>query len=237
MTKIILIIPCFNEEFRLRLESFKNAPLQINFLFANDGSIDRTQTLLKQFCATNPRFSLFNSPKNLGKGNIIRAAYATIQNEYDWIGYWDADLATPLAEVANMLKYQEFYPDIKVDAIWCSRVARLGSHIKRDMHRHYLARILVTVISNVLKVNAYDSQCGAKLFRPEAARVAFAENFINRWIFDVEIFLRLKGFNIIEYPLLSWEDVSGSKLNVFREIFRILMDLPKIKKRYRSNTK
>lgn len=49
--------------------------------------------------------------------------------DYDYVGFSDADLATPLWEVSNMLQYKDiFLPE--AESIWASRVYRLGSHIK-----------------------------------------------------------------------------------------------------------
>lgn len=235
--QILLIIPCYNEESRLQLDSFRNASGDIHFLFADDGSKDKTPEILDNLKKENSKFFVFHAPHNLGKANVIQAAfqYADKQGltqKYQWIGFWDADLATPLIAVDQMIKYQEFYPDQRIESLWGSRNSRLGSNIKRQMHRHYLGRIFVTVTSVLLGVKAYDSQCGAKLFRSSVAGIAFKDPFISRWIFDIEILLRLKGKFIVEFPLLSWEDVPGSKVKVFKEIFRVLGDIRKIKKHY-----
>lgn len=235
--QILLIVPCYNEESRLHLDSFRSASSHIHFLFADDGSTDRTREILDNVSKENPRFHVFHAPHNLGKANVIQAAfqYASsigLTQNYEWIGFWDADLATPLVAVDQMIKYQEFYPGLQVDSLWGSRNSRLGSNIKRQMHRHYLGRIFVTVTSVLLGVKAYDSQCGAKLFKSSVAPIAFKDPFISRWIFDIEILLRLKGKFIVEFPLLAWEDVPGSKVKIFKEIFRVLGDIRKIKKHY-----
>jgi hypothetical protein len=90
------------------------------------------------------------------------------------------------------------------------------------------------VIAVLLKVESYDSQCGAKLIRREHLEAAFGESFLSNWIFDVEIMLRLKGKLLIEYPLRQWEDIPGSKVKVLREILRVLMDILRIRKKYLS---
>jgi hypothetical protein len=65
--------------------------------------------------------------------------------------------------------------------------------------------------------------------------VAFKEPFIGRWIFDIEILLRLKNFNIVEFPLLTWSDIPGSKVKIFKEIFRVFGDIMKIRRHYVKN--
>ena len=111
MNKVLLIVPCFNEEKRLNLTEFSQAEGNISFLFANDGSTDGTSHLINTI-VDNQRFYHFDSKKNFGKANIIFEAFKyaeglNLVDSYDWIGYWDADLATPLYEVNNMLQFSE----------------------------------------------------------------------------------------------------------------------------------
>ena len=246
LKKILLIIPCFNEDSRIEISKFvsgaarcRELNVQIDYLFSNDGSSDNTKKILNDLCNKNANFHCYHLEINAGKGNAIQEAYQRKKSElnfssYDWIGYWDADLATPLDEIPGMLSYLEFYKDRVISSVWGSRVSRLGSRIKRQLHRHYLGRIFVTLVSMVLKVKAYDSQCGAKLFTPSAAEIAFQEPFLSRWIFDVEILLRLKEESIIEYPLFNWEDMPGSKVKVFQEIGKVGWDILKIRKKYKD---
>lgn len=150
---------------------------------------------------------------------------------YDWYGYWDADLATPLYEIQNMIRFRElFYP--RKEVIFGSRILRLGSQIARSPLRHYLGRLFATVAFLVLKISSYDSQCGSKLMSRYMAEKAFAEPFISGWIFDIEIMLRLGETNITEYPVVEWVDVPGSKVKIFKEAFRILKELYLIKQKY-----
>jgi hypothetical protein len=92
------------------------------------------------------------------------------------------------------------------------------------------------VVSSVLGLPIYDTQCGAKLFRctPDLPEL-FARPFGSRWVFDVEIIARqikLSRRNggrtaaelIYEYPLEQWIDVPGSKLRAL-DFPRVLVDV------------
>lgn len=224
---IILVIPCFNEARRLDLKAFAGAAPGIRFLFVDDGSTDGTADVIS---ARMPEAGkLIRLKENSGKAEAVRQGVISALDgeKVDWIGYWDADLSTPLDEVGKFLDFAG-----RADAIYGSRVKRLGASIVRSRFRHGIGRTFATVSQVLLHLDAYDTQCGAKLFRPEAARTAFRDPFISRWIFDVEILLRLRGRHIIESPLSRWADVRGSKVRVFSSAIRIFTDLVAIRRRY-----
>lgn len=234
---VLVIVPCYNEELRLDVKAFNEFEF-IDCLFVDDCSTDKTKQMLQTFTSSFKRHSYLTLKRNSGKAEAVRAAMLSLSPDqlkrYEWIGFWDADLATPLSEISHMLQYQSFY-DQKIDAILCSRLLRLGSNIKRSPVRHYLSRIFMTLVTLLLDIRPYDSQCGAKLFRPELISKAFGKNFISKWIFDLEVILRLRDHRLIEYPLLQWHDIPGSKLNIMRDLFRISSDLIRIARAYRKN--
>lgn len=234
MGDVLLIVPCYNEADRLDIEAFKSYTDKYYFLFVNDGSSDKTAELLAQH--TSDRIFFLDLKQNQGKGEAVRQGFIhsnslPVYNQLEWIGFWDADLATPLFEVENFFRYQQlFYP--KAEVLLGSRLKRLGSKVSRSGKRHYLGRFFATVVDNLFHIGCYDTQCGAKLFRKELVPVFTAEPYISKWAFDVEVLVRLKGKNIIEYPLMQWEDVAGSKIKVSKIAFRILRDLRAMHKKY-----
>jgi len=237
--KICLVIPCFNESERLGIEEIIKFSSKYYFLFVNDGSKDNTLDILKNISHEN--IFILDLPRNLGKAEAIRRGFLylkeiPIYNELDWIGFWDADLATPLYEVQNFLIFaKSFNPNAK--AIFGSRVRRLGSKIIRYPKRHYFGRMFATMVNLIFNVIVYDPQCGAKLFKKELIEKYFNEQFISSWIFDVEIILRMREEYIIEYPLLEWRDIKGGTLKISSVVFRVLKDIIKLIRRYKFNVK
>ncbi len=228
MPKIIIVIPCYNEERRLdtaKIIKFAADNRNICFLMVNDGSTDKTVQLLAKMAEGNDRqISCLDLPRNMGKADAVRqGVVAAFRQGADFVGYWDADLATPLYEINNLVQY--LVADSSKLMAFGSRIRLLNRRIARKSSRHYLGRIFATIASLVLRVSIYDTQCGAKLFRnTRKMRGVFSEKFISRWIFDVEIFARcvvgLKGSSLrlsdtaVEHPLMEWCDVPGSKLKI-----------------------
>jgi dolichyl-phosphate beta-glucosyltransferase len=234
MSSVCLIVPCFNEARRLDLKAFANAPAGITCLLVDDGSRDGTGELLERHQSEILR--VLRLPHNVGKAEAIRrgilhARTVGLLDRVEWVGYWDADLATPLSEATNFVAYESLEP-VRADAILGSRIYKLGTRIVRSYTRHLLGRCFATLAGVVLHLECYDSQCGAKLFRIEHVDGAFGEPFISRWIFDVEILMRLREQHLIEYPLHTWTDVTGGTLNVFKVAVPTMIDLFRIRRHY-----
>jgi dolichyl-phosphate beta-glucosyltransferase len=234
-SKLVLIVPCFNEVKRLHLEQWlalKNK--NIHIVFANDGSSDRTLEALKSFEAREAFIHVFSSPVNLGKGHIIREAYQHIAKhesigEFQYVGYWDCDLSTPLTEVERIMAHMESSKD---KVIFGSRIRALGYNIVRYKTRHMAGRVFNFLVNTIFNLNSYDTQCGAKIMTKDLAEKAFSEIFVSSWLFDIEIVLRLKAERIVEIPLLSWEHRPGSKISLVGVLPKIIRDLIIIKKKY-----
>lgn len=224
MQKIAIVVPCYNESKRLNKHAFDNFLKEHEssffILFANDGSTDETETVLKEFCEKQPLNSQYmNLEKNSGKSEAVRQGMLRCyeMNQFSYIGYFDADLATPLSELIRLKEIAIRNPSLLM--IFCARIKRLGANIKRKPQRHLLGKIFATCASWILKFPINDTQCGAKILKSSIVPVALGEPFLTSWLFDTEIILRLRNqekentINVLyEYPLSKWEDIQGSKL-------------------------
>lgn len=240
---ILLVIPCYNEEQRLpvkEIDHFLKHSNGIDLLFVNDGSTDNTIKVLKQLKEKSANVEILDLKKNRGKAEAVRTAMLKYKDSsYDYIGYFDADMASPLEEAQHFAeKTHEHGPLL----IMGSRVKLLGStEIARKRYRHYFGRVFATVVSWMLKLSVYDTQCGAKLIHRKAVSTAFDEKFTSAWLFDVEILFRLKKSSIfqshacpiIEVPLKKWEDKGESKIPL-DYLFKIPFELFLISKRYKK---
>jgi dolichyl-phosphate beta-glucosyltransferase len=241
-----IIIPCYNEKDRLDVAGFRDftsSSHHITFLFVNDGSTDGTLRLLESLQASDPtKFSVLSLQPNQGKGEAVRRGILTaLDSRLDYVGFWDADLATPLYAISEFLDLAESRPNLEI--IIGARVKLLGRKIERHTARHYIGRVFATAVSTLLGMAVYDTQCGAKLFRASAAiHRLFQQPFSSRWIFDVEILARLvrarRGTQlpqpeqvIYEVPLFEWRDVPGSKLG-YSDFMRAAWELAGIYNRY-----
>jgi glycosyltransferase involved in cell wall biosynthesis len=223
---VALVIPCYDEAARLdpgALRAFAASRPWLRFVLVDDGSRDGTREILAGLAREAPeRFELLALERNRGKAEAVRAGVLhALAGGAGLVGFWDADLATPLAELDRFRACFAAQPDLEV--LLGSRVRLLGHHVERSELRHYFGRVAATCVSQILRLPVYDTQCGAKLFRDTPAlRAAFREPFLTRWEFDVELLARwlaeqrARGADlrerIRELPLLEWRDVAGSRL-------------------------
>ncbi len=229
-----LVVPCYNEEARLPRQAFldfvddkRNSDFY--FTFVNDGSTDGTMRLINEMVQGRPgRIFGLDLKKNQGKAEAVRNGMQHVMKKAnlgdgDFVGFWDADLATPLETIPKFSSILSESP--RLEMVFGARVALLGRDIQRKADRHYLGRIFATLASMALDLPIYDTQCGAKLFRAtKDLYVALSRPFTSGWIFDVELIARLISQKsqrdgpqcrdvIFEYPLERWHDVAGSKLS------------------------
>jgi dolichyl-phosphate beta-glucosyltransferase len=245
-SSVAIIIPCYNEATRLQVSKFKeysDADRSHLFVFVNDGSSDATLKVIQDLHRDHPqRCAFIDLPRNFGKAEAVRrGVLSAFDMNPEFVGYWDADMATPLEAIPEFCDLLESRPE--VDMVFGARVRLLGRAIERRPLRHYLGRVFATAASLTLGLPIYDTQCGAKLFRVcPLIRSLFQQPFMTRWLFDVEIIARLiqacrrnnlrpPKDRIYELPLQTWRDVTGSKVKP-HDFFISFFDLARIYWKY-----
>ena len=246
MIRVEIAVPCYNEEDRLDLPAFERALASwpgLGFVFVDDGSSDGTSDLLAKFRrGREDRVVVESLAENSGKAEAVRkGCLRALESSPELIGYWDADLSTPLTEIGRFVNVFERKPEVRF--VLGSRVKLMGRTVVRSAARHYAGRVFATAASLVLSLPVYDTQCGAKmLVACEPLRDVLAKPFLTRWIFDVELIARYlaleeehldcgRGASIYELPLMAWIDRGDSRLG-YRDFLRAPFELARIRMEY-----
>jgi glycosyltransferase involved in cell wall biosynthesis len=239
MENFIFVVPCFNEEKRLNKFLWEQvlAIPNIELYFVNDGSKDSTEVIIKELASKFKNASNHSNEKNLGKAETIRLAFQKklLENpNCSGLGFIDSDSAINMEDVIRIV--EEFKLKSKneeFDSVWSSRVKLAGRKIERNSSRHYIGRIISSLISMKIGNIPYDTQSGLKIFKPnQKLKLILVESFKTRWLFEIEMLIRWRKENghdilIWEMPLNEWKEIPGSKINL-RESLRVLVELSKI---------
>lgn len=221
--EVSIVIPCYNEALRLDggqfLEFLAGRP-RLRFVFVDDGSSDGTLRLLHELQSSNPnQIDVLHLAQNAGKAEAVRQGLLRgIETGADLLGYWDADLATPLSAICDFAAITDRYSEVAV--VYGARMQLLGHRINRTAGRRIVSRICSTLARMAVRLPVYDTQCGAKLLRNTSeVRDSLATPFSAGWLFDVELFARMSAAvpdrhsAFYEFPLSEWTEVAGSKIN------------------------
>lgn len=247
LPSLVLVVPCFDEEARLDARAFLDFAASrpaARLLFVDDGSTDRTPGILDGIRSeARGAVDVIRLPSNQGKAAAVRAGILEgFRRAPDLIGFWDADLSTPLSVVDDFITLAVKRPEIEI--FLGSRVMLMGRDIRREAWRHYIGRAFATGVSVSLDLPVYDTQCGAKVFRAsETIAEVFAQPFDSPWIFDVEVLARYlcqpcrpgepaRRDRIYELAVPRWHHVHGSKLR-WTDFARAVVELLHIHRKYR----
>lgn len=238
-----VVIPCYNEEERLLGEEFKNFAhknLGYHLCFVNDGSTDRTLEVLKALeKGSESNISVYNCEKNGGKAEAVRQGMLHLakDTQLDYIGFLDADLSTDFRDFDDLVETLD-NSDFKI--VSGSRMSRMGADITKESARKIISMTINLIIRTILRMPFNDTQCGAKVMRSSVVPLIFDKPFITKWLFDVEMFIRMRKYYgksrakqlICEQPLKRWIHADGSKLSM-KDSVKIVGQLAKIAFVYR----
>ncbi|MDO5981062.1 dolichyl-phosphate beta-glucosyltransferase [Flavivirga spongiicola] len=220
-----IIIPCYNEEKRLDVNAFVEfiqSHNEFHLCFVNDGSKDNTLQVLQDVQKqAQTRVSIVDVKKNAGKAAAVRsgARYLFNRQDIDYIGFIDADLSTNFNDFKKLV--DTLHNNDNLSLVYGSRGKGEGQ-IERNLFRNIFSKMVKMIVFLILGLPIEDTQCGAKVFRRNIIPVAYNRSFLTRWLFDVEIFLRLKKHfgskaimnKMYEQPLDRWVHVDDSKLGM-----------------------
>ncbi|MFD2587657.1 response regulator [Croceitalea marina] len=233
-----VVIPCYNEEERLSSKEFKDFAhknLGYHLCFVNDGSTDNTLEVLEELRAGNQNnISVYNCKKNGGKAEAVRQGMLHLEqdSQLDYIGFLDADLSTDFRDFDELVQTLE---DSEYKIVSGSRMSRMGANITKESARKIISMTINLIIRSILKMPFNDTQCGAKILERDIVKMLFDKPFITKWLFDVEIFMRMRKHYgkqevqkyICEQPLKRWIHADGSKLSM-KDSIKIVGQLAKI---------
>jgi glycosyltransferase involved in cell wall biosynthesis len=220
--KISIVIPAYNEERRISktlekyslfFEEKKKYGINYEILVVINGSNDNTEKIVEKFKEWNSNISYMVLEIG-GKGNaVIEGFKKVLRGDSDFIGFTDADNATPPEEFFKLLKYC-----LKTDGAIGDRYMKDSTITPRpSLSRLMAKRAFNFICRSFLLLPFRDTQCGSKIFKRYAIVNVLPNLTISEWAFDVEILynLKKKGYQISSVPI-NWVDEEYSTINFWK---------------------
>ncbi len=230
-----IVIPAYNEEERLVLSIGKIASyltaagIDAEILVVDDGSKDRTAELAAE-ALFGMRGRVLRNGDNRGKGYSVR--HGVVEARGRFVLLTDADLSTPIEEHA---KLAAVIRDRDLDVVIGSRALPDSDvQVRQGWLRKRMGRSFNTIIRAVTALPFRDTQCGFKLMDRDRVMPLFDKMVVNRFAFDVELlFLCARfGLSVADVPV-TWRNVTGSKVSLFRDPPNMIADVLRVRWRFR----
>lgn len=233
--KISVCIPMYNERVIIAdTARTLTAALEARFgedyelLFSDDGSTDGSADLVRSLAL--PRTRVVGYEQNRGKGCAVRTAMLAAKGEY--LLFTDADLAYGTEVIGQAVEAFAKMPEC--DLIIGSRNIGKDGYEGYTFLRKIASKTYIRVLCAVGGFRLSDSQCGCKAFTNRAAKEIFSRLETDGFAFDFEALMWAErlGYRVGEMPVRVINH-RESKIHLFRDTFKMLNDLRRIKRRVR----
>lgn len=225
--KYSIVIPAYNEAARIPatlravIDTVRTRGWDAEVVVVNDGSLDNTAEVVRNFALRNPEVRLLENPANRGKGYSVRHGILHALGEI--VMFTDADLSSPMEEAEGLFAAIAGGADIAIGSRWLETSRQ--TH-RQPLYRQFFGRCFNLLTRMVMNLPFADTQCGFKAFTRNAAQTVFQLQTIERWGFDPEIlFIALKRRYVIKEIPVSWAHDARTRISYLRDGIQMLKEL------------
>lgn len=219
MTDLSVVVPVYNEEENLELlwaelrEVLASLALDVEVVFVDDGSRDRSADVIRAFRDLDPRVRLVRLKANAGETAATDAGFKAARGR--WVVTMDADLQNDPHDIPRLLAHLEQW-----DAATGWRVERgAGDSVVRRLSSRVANRLRNAISDETIQ----DSGCTFRAFRRECLRGLTLYRGFHRFI---PTLLRMRGYRVVEVPVNHRPRRFGrSKYGILNRAFVAFADL------------
>ena len=213
-----LIVPCYNEEEALPLfysevtKVLRQMDCGHELILVNDGSSDKTLSIMKELAASDPNVYYYSFSRNFGKEAAMYAGFCNARGDY--VAVMDADLQDPPSLLPEMVKLLE---SGEYDSVATRRADRTGE----PPIRSWFARLFYRLINKISDADIVDAARDFRLMTRDMKDAILSMSEYNR--FSKGIFGWV-GFKTYWMPFENVERIAGTTKWSFWKLFRYAFD-------------
>ena len=223
-----VIVPVYTEAARIgktleRLQSYlAQWAFSYEVLVVSDGSKDGTLEIVRQLARQVRSFKIIDRSVNRGKGFTVREGMLQASGRIRL--FTDADNSTDIAHFDKMLPLFDQGFDVVIASRNDLDVAGARQAVSQAWYKRIVGRLGNRIVQRLAVPGIWDTQCGFKAFRAEAAKRIFSQTTVERWGFDIEVLALARA---LEYKIgiipADWFNDERSHVRPV-DYFRVLAD-------------
>lgn len=232
--QVSIIIPCHNEQTRLRESVFKIIRYgerelrgQYEILLVENGSSDETFAIARELQRVFGPVRAHHL-EGRSKADAVRFGMLMALGQYRYM--CDCDLSTPIEELTRFIQRIQDGWDVVIG----SR-EHIDSQVETSFRRWFIGRMFSSLARIYTGIDFLDTQCGFKLFTAQAAEDIFSRTECKSMAFDVEALYLAKilDYHAIDIPV-TWINDSDSRVRILRDSLAMWQDISRIRKIHAS---
>ena len=231
-----VIVPAYNEAERItktleRLQEYlAGNSFTYEILVVLDGPTDKTRDVLKALSGRIENLKIMDRQVNRGKGFSVKEGMLKASGRLRL--FTDADNSTDIAHFEKMkLLFDQGY-DVAIASRDSNDAGQAAQALPQAWYKRLMGHVGNLIVQLLVVRGIWDTQCGFKAFRAEAAERIFSQIVIDGWGFDIEVLALARAFDYkIGIIPAYWKNDDRSHVRSF-DYLRVLADTVRIRRNF-----
>jgi dolichyl-phosphate beta-glucosyltransferase len=231
-----VIVPVYNEAERLprtlaRLHQFLSGEsFAYEIIVVLDGPTDGTRAILRRMGSGIAHLRVIDRAVNRGKGYTVKQGMLEARGRVRL--FTDADNSTDVAHFNLMKPLFDDGCHLVIASRNAKDVAGARQRVPQSRYKRWIGLAGNLIVQLVAVPRIWDTQCGFKAFRAEAAEQVFSQTRIEGWGFDIEVLALARALDIkIGIIPADWVNDNRSHFRFF-DYVRVLTDTIRVRRNF-----
>ncbi len=233
-----VIVPAYNESARIgktleRLQQYlARTGFSYEILVVIDGATDATVEVVRQQAERITGLRMIERGVNRGKGFTVKEGMLNAVGQVRL--FCDADNSTDIAHFDKMKPLFDQGFDVVIASRNSLDVDGAEQAVSQAWYKRAIGRLGNRIVQRLAVPGIWDTQCGFKAFRAEAALRIFSQTTIERWGFDIEVLALARALNFrIGIIPAHWINDERSHVRL-TDYLQVLADTLAVRRNFRA---